>query len=149
MDDFQIERLTENFVDEVFMLESKLLGKASRQKISDSIASSTLNYFILKINNSVVGFYEVSVIPPEAEIYDIAVKEEFQGKGIGKLLLKHLIDFCKSKNVNTIFLEVNNINNKAIITIMIFLIHVLIFTKILDLMFIQKEKITMVKMTPF
>lgn len=114
MDDFQIERLTENFVDEVFMLESKLLGKASRQKISDSIASSTLNYFILKINNSVVGFYEVSVIPPEAEIYDIAVKEEFQGKGIGKLLLKHLIDFCKSKNVNTIFLEVNNINNKAI-----------------------------------
>lgn len=114
MDDFQIERLTENFVDEVFMLESKLLGKTSRQKISDSIASSTLNYFILKINNSVVGFYEVSVIPPEAEIYDIAVKEEFQGKGFGKLLLKHLIDFCKSKNVNTIFLEVNNINNKAI-----------------------------------
>ena len=45
----------------------------------------------------------------EAELYEIAIKKEFQGKKLSLVLMDYFLDFCKSKNVGTIFLEVNTI----------------------------------------
>ena len=73
-----------------------------------------MSYYILINNDRVVGFYEASIIFDEAELFDIAVIEEFQGKKLSVNLLKHFINECMKRNVRTIFLEVNNNNTKAI-----------------------------------
>ncbi len=113
-DNYTITPLDENDVLAVCKIESSLLGKTSEEKIMSTIESSTLFYYVLKLKNKVIGFYECSIISPEAELFDIAISKDFQGKGYSKLLMQNLIDICKNCGCNTIFLEVNNMNNVAI-----------------------------------
>lgn len=114
MDEYLISKMTMEDIEQVLALESALIQKTSYEKIAASIESQTLSYYVLKKSKSVVGFYEVSIISPEAELYDIAISERLQRKGLSKLLMEHLISLCREKAVSTIFLEVNSINTKAI-----------------------------------
>ena len=47
----------------------------------------------------------------EIEIYFIGVEEKFRGKGLGKRLLKNVINFSKDYRASTIVLEVG-VNNR-------------------------------------
>lgn len=114
MSEKQIKKVDETLVNSVLEIENSLLGETSREKILSTFSNENLNYYALIVDGQVVGFYEISIIFPEAEIFDIAIKEEFQGKGFGSFLLDHIIDDCKKQGVDTIFLEVNSMNNKAI-----------------------------------
>ncbi len=50
----------------------------------------------------------------ECEIYNIAVKREFQNRGIGNKLLDKLVLLTKENNCQSIWLEVRHSNTKAI-----------------------------------
>jgi ribosomal protein S18 acetylase RimI-like enzyme len=50
----------------------------------------------------------------ECEIYNIAVKKEFQNQGIGKCILEKIVFLIKRHNVQSIWLEVRSSNRKAI-----------------------------------
>lgn len=50
----------------------------------------------------------------ECEIYNIAVKREFQNRGIGNKLVNKLVLLAKEHNSQSIWLEVRNSNTKAI-----------------------------------
>ncbi len=50
----------------------------------------------------------------ECEIYNIAVKQEFQNQGVGKHLLRRLISLTVECNAESIWLEVRNSNKRAI-----------------------------------
>lgn len=109
-----ITKLTEEYVDEVFFLEQKIFGNADREKIASTISNDKLNYFILIFDGKVIGFYECFVIPPEAELYDIAIDEKFRGIGLGNKLLSDFETYAKNEGCNTLLLEVNKINKPAI-----------------------------------
>ena len=111
---FEILPMESADVSDVCELESSLLGKTSEDKVMSTIQSSTLFYYVLKKNQKIVGFFECSIISPEAELFDIAIKKEFQGMGYSKMLMEYFIEVCKNRGCDTIFLEVNSINNKAI-----------------------------------
>ena len=112
--DFEILKLTNDDVVSVFEIEKKLIGTGSIDDIKKSLESDVINYFVLKNNGVVLGFLELSTVPPEMELFDIAIDEKFQGKGYAKLLMNFMIDFAKENKCETIFLEVNRINQKAI-----------------------------------
>ena len=114
MDNISISKMEAEDVSEVFEIENNLLQTASYEKILSTLKSDTLSYYVIKVNTEIVGFYEVSIIPPETELYDIAIKENFQGKGLSNKLMDDLLERCKQNKIRTIFLEVNNINIKAI-----------------------------------
>ncbi len=61
-----------------------------------------------------IAYICIDHILDEAEIQMIAVKKEFQGKGVGKFLLKTLIKYLKELEVKKIFLEVNENNETAL-----------------------------------
>lgn len=111
---YKIVALSEEFVDDVVELESELIAKTSREKVLATLSSETLFYYIIFIDEIFAGFVEISIISPEAEIFDIAVKSKFQNIGVATNLLEYIFIECKNKLVETIFLEVNNINQKAI-----------------------------------
>ena len=48
------------------------------------------------------------------ELSKMSVKKNFQGKGIGRLLLNRCINFAKEKNANEIFLLTNDILKPAL-----------------------------------
>ena len=114
MENFVIEKLSESDVQAVFEIEKKLLSETSIEKIEDTISSKTLSYFVLKNDGLVVGFFECLIVPPEAELYDIAIDTNFQKRGLSKLLMEYLISYAKDCGCETIFLEVNSINKTAI-----------------------------------
>jgi ribosomal-protein-alanine N-acetyltransferase len=51
---------------------------------------------------------------PDAEIYNIAVKESEQSKGNGQLLFDAFFAICRDRGVKTLWLEVRQSNHKAI-----------------------------------
>ena len=73
-------------------------------------------YFVAKDkNNIILGFAGILKILDEADITNIVVKKDYRNKGIGTMLLKHLILEAKKQNLLTITLEVNEKNKNAIL----------------------------------
>lgn len=114
MNNLKIEKLKKEYVEDVFEIEKTFFDVTSAASILSSLNSETLSYFLLFSGERVVGFFECSVVLDEAELFEIAVIRQEQGKGYSKILMQHFLDFCEEKNVHTIFLEVNSINSKAI-----------------------------------
>ena len=61
----------------------------------------------------ILGFVIVYVSPDEAEIVDVAVDREHQGKGVGRLLLKETIHELKCRGISRLVLEVREGNAPA------------------------------------
>ena len=114
MNNLVIGEMTESQAKEIYELENELLGNADLDSILKTINNDVLKYYVLTIDGNVIGFLQGQCIPPEAEIYDIAIKKDYQGNGYSKFLLDYYITSVKNNGCNTIFLEVNKINYKAI-----------------------------------
>lgn len=109
----KIEKLSKKYVEEVAKLESDLISSISNSSVEKTIDNNTISYFVLLDNEIVIGFLQGQIISPEAEIFEIAIAENFQGRGYSKLLIDFFIDLAKKNFCETIFLEVNSINMKA------------------------------------
>ncbi|MBC8196864.1 MAG: ribosomal protein S18-alanine N-acetyltransferase [Candidatus Marinimicrobia bacterium] len=70
--------------------------------------------WVLCENNKVIGFIFGWMIENEFHLNNIAIKKQFQGKGLGLKLINSVIEFVKSKKGNLIFLEVMHDNESAI-----------------------------------
>ncbi|MFT0802686.1 GNAT family N-acetyltransferase [Bacillus swezeyi] len=65
--------------------------------------------FTAEINREIAGVYILLATRPEtAELVNIAVKEEMQGKGIGKQLIMHALKTAKSEGFKTIEIGTGN-----------------------------------------
>jgi ribosomal-protein-alanine acetyltransferase len=78
---------------------------------------------------NIVGFIFTSLITPkinlhqkqdkqnlefdEAEILSFAVSPQYQGKGIGQVILDNFVEFCINTQIRAIWLEVRKSNNQA------------------------------------
>ena len=65
------------------------------------------------MQNTIVGFAGIKIILDEAELMNIVVNKASRHSGIGTLLLNKLLEICKEKNLDSIFLEVNEKNLNA------------------------------------
>ena len=84
---------------------------------SDNQILSDNSFSIKKIvlsENKVIGFFAGEIIFSEGTITMIALKKEFQGKGIGRYLMDWFVYLSKEKGVKNIWLEVSNKNKRAI-----------------------------------
>ena len=112
--ELKIQKLTLEFVDDVVRIESELIAPTSKEKVLKTLESEKSLYFVLEKNGSILGFVEGLFLPPEAELFDIAVDKKYQGQGYSKILMDYFVSYSKIQGVETIFLEVNSINQKAI-----------------------------------
>ena len=110
----KIEKLKRENIENVFKIEKTFFDVENIKSIESSFDSKTLEYFVLFLDEKVVGFLECSIVLDEAELYEIAVKKDFQGKGLSKNLMEFFLEYLKQRNVRTVFLELNKINSKAI-----------------------------------
>lgn len=68
---------------------------------------------VLEQAGRVVGYGIVQVILDEGHLLNITVDPDCQGRGWGRLLLQHLLDYAHG-NTDTLFLEVRPSNARAI-----------------------------------
>ena len=109
-----IKQLSMEMVEDVFQIEKTFFPVSDNGSILSSFKNNNLNYFVLFLDEKIIGYLECSIVLDEAELYEIAIMEEYQGCGYSKVLMDYFVNFCNDKKVYTIFLEVNRNNNKAI-----------------------------------
>lgn len=72
--------------------------------------------FVLEQKGKMIGFLlgGYTSIPRQVHILSFAILESFRGEGLGKELLIHLLNQLKSLELNSVKLEVNVDNQRAI-----------------------------------
>ncbi|RIZ60183.1 GNAT family N-acetyltransferase [Paraclostridium bifermentans] len=83
------------------------LADPSKESINDYISRGDL--YVAYIENEVVGAYVIlKTRSLTAEIMNISVKEAYQQKGIGKVLIEHAISTSKNLNIKTLEVGTGN-----------------------------------------
>ena len=82
--------------------------------LKQELKSDYSKFICAKLENTIVGFAGIKIIVDEAEIMNIAVKENYRRQGIATLLLNSLINICTENEIKTIHLEVNEENYSAL-----------------------------------
>lgn len=78
------------------------------------IQNENTKYIKATINDEIVGFAGILINYDDIHIMNIVVKKDRRKKGIGKELLKALIELAKKENKESLTLEVNEKNVPAI-----------------------------------
>jgi aminoglycoside 3-N-acetyltransferase I len=124
----EIKILSHNDIDEfselidVFedVFEMKNFSKPGDDYLHKILTKPDFFVLIAKANNKVVGGLTVYVFDqyysknPLAYIYDLAVLKDFQRKGIGKSLIKHLTEYCKKMGFDEVFVQADRIDDYAL-----------------------------------
>ena len=95
-------------------MEEQIFGDPFNQKdIFSYICSDTGMCFTATDESGVIGYIVGRKIPPEGEIYRIAVREDKRQRGIGYRLLSYALKTESGEGVETVFLEVRSKNEPA------------------------------------
>ncbi|MEO1926679.1 MAG: ribosomal protein S18-alanine N-acetyltransferase [Gammaproteobacteria bacterium] len=70
--------------------------------------------WVLECDGNIIAHTVMSVAAGEAHILNICVHPDYQGQGLGRKLLEHLLELVLDHNVDMMFLEVRPTNFGAI-----------------------------------
>lgn len=84
----------------------------SDKHLSDTDSRFACHQVLLK-DGCVIGYYYAENVFGEMTLLNIAVSPVEQGKGYGRHLLTHLLDFAQTHDVASVWLEVRASNTKA------------------------------------
>ena len=76
-----------------------------------SVKDST--YVLMLLDDVVVGYYSYMHVIDEVHIMNVAILPPYQGQGLGKIMMRHLLDGVPADTVG-ITLEVRDGNKRAI-----------------------------------
>jgi len=68
---------------------------------------------VIESDGEKAGYAEMRTVAGEAQIYNIVIDRTFRGKGLGEMLLRHLIDKAKETGCSLVTLEVRGGNEAA------------------------------------
>ncbi|WP_276876380.1 ribosomal protein S18-alanine N-acetyltransferase [Anaerococcus hydrogenalis] len=111
-----IRTMTVADTDKVYRIETSSFFRPMPKKdlVNDIEKNKHKIHFVYEKNGETVGFYIISKILDEVEIYTIAVDELYRCQKIASNMLEHLINFSKEMKVSKIWLEVSTKNMPAI-----------------------------------
>ena len=113
---YKIDILDLTHADEIFQIESQSFSDPwTKESIISSLENPLMKVFgCYNESDTLCGFVCVSVLPPEAEILDIAVSPDRRKEGVGKALINSTLFSLKTElSVETVFLEVRESNVPA------------------------------------
>jgi GNAT superfamily N-acetyltransferase len=90
------------------------------QMFEENFNPETDSIFLLLEGESIMGWYRLSLWPrekadtKEAHLLDIAVESSCQRRGLGKLLLKHCMEECKRRGIETMYSATEESNAPSI-----------------------------------
>jgi len=115
MDEIEIVELKQKHCPQVALIENETFSFPwSEQSFLECVGNPDRHYICAVHNEEVVGYCGYWKVLDEAEIYNVAVKSEKRGFGIGETMLTKLIEYGKSDNRKKFLLEVRCGNKAAI-----------------------------------
>lgn len=109
-----IDFMEEKDIDEVLDISSLSFSIPwSKSSYIQELTNPVAKYFVAKIDNKVIGFIGTWMILDESHITNIAVHPNYRKQGIASMLLKELLNHCKSQGCIAYTLEVRSGNKAA------------------------------------
>jgi len=101
-------------LDRIMEIEPKVYTHPwSRGNFSDSLHAG-YSCWIYELDGEVAGYAVMMTVLDEAHLLNISIAQEFQGHGMGRALLEHVIDIARRHGAQMMFLEVRPSNKNAI-----------------------------------
>lgn len=103
---------------EVF--ETETIQSFDEDHLNNLLQNPTFIVYVVSYNDEIVGGLTAYELPmyylnkSELFIYDIAVKKEFQRKGLGKQLLAAITVYCKENHIENMFVSANEEDEHAL-----------------------------------
>lgn len=110
--DISVRKMEEKDIDKIIEIEKEAFSTPwSKASFLAEIRDNLLAYYLVaEMDGKVVGYGGIWLILNEGHITNIAVKEEYKGKGIGNHLLEGLIFYCIKNGIENMTLEVRESN---------------------------------------
>ncbi len=110
--DVIIRDMKESDLDRIMEIEEKSFNPPwSREAFLLELTKNLLaKYIVAEVDGQVVGYGGIWLIIDEGHVTNIAVDEEYRGKGIGSKILEGLIQICRDRNMTAMTLEVRKSN---------------------------------------
>lgn len=100
---------------EIAKIEAEIFPDPWRERdISDTITHEGAMCFSAVDNGRVIAYVLGRIIPPEGEIYRVAVVPERRERGVGYRLLDYAVKTSRGRGLETLFLEVRSKNLPAL-----------------------------------
>jgi ribosomal-protein-alanine N-acetyltransferase len=101
-------------LEDVYQLETRCHSHPWTMKLFLSNFGHRYFSHVLLSDNNVIGYFVASSVAGEVTLMNIAIAPEFQGQGMGRLLLQFLKDYAKKNDQQEIWLEVRASNENAL-----------------------------------
>ena len=109
-----IDLLKEHEIPEICKIERECFSHPwSEQSLRESFAKPDAHFFVAREEQRIIGYISAEIIIDEGYIMNIAVIPGFRGRGVGKALVRHMIEHFKN-DLKFITLEVRASNVAAI-----------------------------------
>ncbi|HUO45027.1 MAG TPA: ribosomal protein S18-alanine N-acetyltransferase [Burkholderiales bacterium] len=106
-------RMTADDLDAVLAIEDRIYPHPwTRGNFSDSLAAG-YHCLIMEIGGEIAGYSIVMAGAGEAHLLNLSVAAGWQRRGLGRELLRHLLELARREAVERILLEVRESNRAA------------------------------------
>lgn len=88
----------------------------SVEAMKDQTKNQGYHYYMLMVENNLVGYCGVKEEDPEKALFlsKLYIHKDFRGKGYASLAFDYLVELCKKKGYQKIWLTVNRFNDHTI-----------------------------------
>ena len=113
-EDLQIKKMQSIHVEEIYKIEEEAFFTPwSKKSIISEVKNPIGRYIVIVYEEQVIAYGGFWLVLEDANINNIAVKEEYRGKGIAKILMNTLISMAKKEGAKNMYLEVRQSNINA------------------------------------
>lgn len=109
-----LRKMQESDLDEVIAVEYRAYPFPWTRSMFTTSLKSKDDCLILVDDQSIVGYAIVSYILDEAHLLNICISPEYEGMGLGRILLRQLVSTAIEKKCLMFFLEVRSSHTRAI-----------------------------------
>lgn len=110
----QIRAMTEADLAEIVQIESRAYEFPWTHGIFKDCLRAGYDCFVLAKPSEIVGYFILSVAANEGHVLNVCVDPSEQGQGLGRRLMKRLLDLARWHRCERVFLEVRPSNPRAI-----------------------------------
>jgi ribosomal-protein-alanine N-acetyltransferase len=110
-----VEIRTMNYSDlkQVIVVEEKAYPHPWTEGIFRDCLRVGHNAWVMTLDSEIIAYAIVMLSPGEAHILNICIDPDYQAKGLGRYMLRHLIKKTNQTDIDMVLLEVRRSNTKA------------------------------------
>ena len=83
------------------------------QGIFEDCIKNNYHMPVMHMGDEIIGYAVYSIVAAEAHLLNITIEPAYMGRGLGRMLLEHIVSDCQHQDVESLFLEVRVSNKPA------------------------------------